>query len=110
MDDHLHESQDEGLLAALVAGKELGEKLLSRVGYRHDGPGGSAPASRLIPAGAPHARWSGRFEKVRLLDWQQERMTYQEVSQWLRRSRATLHRWIHEGKLTPLPEYQRKSR
>ena len=40
----------------------------------------------------------------------QERMTYQKVSQWLGRSRATLHRWIHQGKLTLLPGCQGKAR
>ena len=45
-----------------------------------------------------------------MVQWRQERMSYQEVQQWLGRSRATLHRWIHEGKLNPLLECKGKSR
>jgi len=53
---------------------------------------------------------SYRFEKSGLIAWREERMNYQEVQQWLGRSRATLHRWIHEGKLKPLLECKGKSR
>jgi predicted DNA-binding transcriptional regulator AlpA len=69
--------------------------------------------SGIIPAGSGPGidgchRY--RFDKARLLEWREERMSYQEASQWLGQSRATLHRWIHQGKLTPLPECQGKSR
>jgi hypothetical protein len=36
-------------------------------------------------------------------------MSYQEAIQWLGRSTATLHRWIQQGQLTPLPDSRGKS-
>jgi excisionase family DNA binding protein len=52
---------------------------------------------------------SYRFEKARLVQWREEHMSYQEASQWLGRSKATLHRWIQQGQLTPLPDSRGKS-
>jgi hypothetical protein len=52
---------------------------------------------------------SYRFEKVKLPQWRQEHMSYQEARQWLGRSKATLHRWIQQGQLTPLPDSRGKS-
>jgi hypothetical protein len=37
-----------------------------------------------------------------LLCWQEERMKPQEVARWFGISSATLHRWIYQGKVTPL--------
>jgi len=51
-----------------------------------------------------------RFDKAALQQWRAERMTSHEVEQLLRISKPTLHRWIQEGKLTPLVEGKGKHR
>ena len=68
--------------------------------------------ARLIPAASGpeiDGCHSYRFEKAKVLQWRAERMSYQEASQWLGRSKATLHRWIQQGKLLPLPDSRGKS-
>ncbi len=45
-----------------------------------------------------------RFDRAALQEWRSERMTAPEVEQLLGISKATLHRWVQEGKLTPLVE------
>jgi excisionase family DNA binding protein len=45
-----------------------------------------------------------RFDKAALQQWRSERMTAPEVEQLLGISKATLHRWVQEGKLKPLVE------
>ncbi len=68
---------------------------------------------RIIPAASGpgiDGCHSYRFEKARLGQWREERMSYQEASQWLGRNKATLHRWIQQGQLTPLPDSRGKSR
>src|SRR5262249_32432003 len=55
--------------------------------------------ARLIPAASGpeiDGCHSYRFEKAKVLQWRAERMSYQEASQWLGRSKATLHRWIQQ--------------
>lgn len=51
-----------------------------------------------------------RFDKAALQQWRAERMTSHEVEQLLRISKPTLHRWVQEGKLTPLVEGKGKHR
>ena len=68
--------------------------------------------ARIIPAASGpeiDGCHSYRFEKARLIQWREERMSYQEASQSLGRSKVTLHRWIQQGKLMPLPDSRGKS-
>lgn len=43
-----------------------------------------------------------RFEKVALIQWRHERVTFGEAVQIIGKSRATLHRWVEQGNLQPL--------
>jgi DNA-binding transcriptional MerR regulator len=45
---------------------------------------------------------SYRFERAALLRLRQERISSREVKQQLGISKATLHRWVRQGRLTPL--------
>lgn len=61
-----------------------------------------------LPSALPNAFFN--YRRVFPMTYQEVRMTYQEVIQRLCFGRATLHRWIHEGKLKPLLECKGKSR
>ncbi|MHB8598513.1 MAG: helix-turn-helix domain-containing protein [Ktedonobacteraceae bacterium] len=50
------------------------------------------------------------FDKGKLIQWRNERLTFGEAMQLLSVSKATLHRWIDEGKIEPLDDIDRKQR
>jgi excisionase family DNA binding protein len=51
-----------------------------------------------------------RFEKVALIKWRKERVTFGEAMALLNVSKATLDRWAKQGKLTPLEDMDGKQR
>jgi excisionase family DNA binding protein len=50
------------------------------------------------------------FNKEKLIQWRNERLTFGEAMQLLRVSKATLHRWIAEGKIITLDDMGGKQR
>jgi len=50
------------------------------------------------------------FNKERLIQWRNERLTFGEAVQLLEVSKATLHRWIQEGKVQALDDMRGKQR
>ncbi len=50
------------------------------------------------------------FNKEKLLRWRNNRLTFGEASHLLGVSRATLHRWVAEGKIQPLDDMGGKQR
>lgn len=50
------------------------------------------------------------FEKKKLLRWREERLSFGEAVQLLDVSKATLHRWVDEGKVKPLDDMGGKQR
>jgi predicted site-specific integrase-resolvase len=65
-----------------------------------------ARSGRLQPVTGPEIDGSHayRFEKVALIQWRHERLTFGEAMAYLGVSKATLHRWATQGKLTPLAD------
>jgi len=65
-----------------------------------------ARAGRLPAVTGPHIDGSHgyRFEREALVQWRHERLTSGEVQALLGVSRATLHRWVQQGKLMPLAD------
>ncbi|GAB4192763.1 MAG: hypothetical protein OHK0022_07120 [Roseiflexaceae bacterium] len=61
-------------------------------------------SGRLVAVTGPEIDGSHayRFEKAALVQWRQERLTPGEAIRLLGVSKATLHRWTRQGKLTPL--------
>jgi excisionase family DNA binding protein len=51
-----------------------------------------------------------RFDREALELWRQERMTFGEAMQILGVSKATLHRWVEQGRITPLDDMGGKQR
>ncbi len=50
------------------------------------------------------------FEKKKLVQWRKERLSFGEAVQLLEISKATLHRWVDEGKVKPLDDTGGKQR
>src|SRR5260370_3418464 len=50
------------------------------------------------------------FEKKKLVQWRKERLSFGEAVQLLEISKATLHRWVDEGKVKPLDDTGGKHR
>jgi len=50
------------------------------------------------------------FEKKKLIRWRGERLSFSEAVQLLDTSKATLHRWVDEGKVEPLEDMGGKQR
>jgi excisionase family DNA binding protein len=71
-----------------------------------------ARLGRLISVTGPNTsgNHSYRFEKAALIQWRQERLTVGEALKILQVSRATIDRWVQEGRLTPLADMGGKQR
>jgi predicted DNA-binding transcriptional regulator AlpA len=50
------------------------------------------------------------FHRAKLQAWRHERLTFGETMDMLGISKATLHRWVEQGKLTPLEDMGGKQR
>lgn len=57
-----------------------------------------------------HSGHAYLFEKKKLLRWREERLNFGEAVQLLGTSKATLHRWVNEGKIKPLDDMGGKQR
>ncbi|GHO75238.1 hypothetical protein KSD_30090 [Ktedonobacter sp. SOSP1-85] len=73
-----------------------------------------AHRGRLAPAcvSGPHidGYHAYLFDKEQLIRWRQEHLTFGDTVQLLGISKATLHRWVTEGKLQPLDNMGGKQR
>ena len=65
---------------------------------------GWARAGILPAVSGPHVdgAHSYRFDKAVLTEWREHRLTSHEVAERLGISKPTLHRWVSQGKLSPL--------
>ena len=63
-----------------------------------------ARVGRLPAVTGPHINGSHsyRFPKEAIIWWRNERLTFGEAQALLQVSKATLQRWVKQGKLTPL--------
>jgi excisionase family DNA binding protein len=69
-------------------------------------------AGRLQAVSGPDVdgRTLYRYDRLKLIEWRQSRITFGEAMELLGVSKATLHRWVEQGKLTPLDDMGGKQR